>query len=162
MKLLYLIDSQHYSYHKDLIGDFESVIPGEILDMSDGTNLGRRYRQISEIAPDIVITFDLAGHVLRTGSDTLSLNNIYARMAHILFHKTEFYGGNLKARQNLSMFTYISKGEDIGSIKDRFPDVPNFTEFVDFSYKPYSEDDHNNNRDNIRSWWEGFKKEIML
>ena len=162
MKLIYLIDSAKYPYHKRVIMDFTDVIPGKVLDMSDGVPYGNRYRQIDEADPNVVITLDLAGHVLLTGNGTLSLNNIYARIAHILFHGPQHYGRDLKARQNLSMFTYIPSGEDAGKCGSSLPEVPNVMSFVPFDYKADDEAEHAVNRDNIAKWWEEFKKDAML
>ncbi len=117
MNIIYLINSKEYNYHKSLATDFSEVTGGSIIDMGDGTALGVRYNEIADAAPDVIITFDLAGHALRTGNDTLSLNNIYARYAHILFHKPDHYGRSLEARQNLSMFTYIPNGNDEETLK---------------------------------------------
>ena len=162
MKLLYLINSRQFNYHKDIIRDFTAVIPGDIIDMGDGTNLGERYREIAGYAPDVVITLDLAGFELRTGNDTLSLNNIYGKMAHILFHKTNFYGACLKARQNLSMFTYIPEGEDVKACMERYREIPNISGFVHITYKTDNEALHGENRTNIKNWWGIFKEDAML
>ena len=162
MKLVYLINTKEYKYHKNMIEDFSSVIPGDILDMSDGTAKGSRYEEIRALDPDIVITFDLSGFELRTVSDTLSLNSIYARMAHILFHSTDHYGNLLKARQNLSMFTYVPENEDINACRSRYNEVPNIERFPKIDYKADLEEEHEANRRNIRSWWEEFRKEAMI
>lgn len=162
MRVLYLINSKEYNYHRRLSEDFLAEVPGELIDMADGTPLGDRYYEIEKMHPEVIITFDLAGHVLRTGNDTLSLNNIYARIAHILFQRSDRYGNDLKCRQNLSMFTYISKEEDTSSLRERFPEIPNICEFVPVAYKTDNEEDRVENRRNIITWWEEFKKEAML
>ncbi len=162
MNIVYLINSKEYNYHKSLVADFVSVTGGGIVDMGDGTQLGARFYEISDMKPDVVITFDLAGHVLRTGSDTLSLNNIYARFAHILFHKTDHYGRALKARQNLSMFTYIPNGQDAKEAGADLAEVPNIEEFVPVKYKSPDDKERNDNIENIKRWWDDFLKEAML
>jgi len=162
MTIVYLIDSKKYNYHKSLANDFVSVTGGSIVDMGDETNPGSRYYEIEGMSPDVVITFDLAGHILRTGSDSLSLNNIYARFAHILFHKTDHYGRALKARQNLSMFTFIPNGENVEIVKSNCPEVPNIKEFVSISYKPSDDREREINTENIKCWWDDFKREAML
>ncbi len=162
MKILYLINTKQYGYHKNLIKDFTDITGGEVINMSDGIDLGSIYGQIAAVSSDVVITFDLAGHILRTGSDTLSLNNIYARMAHILFHKTDFYGQDIKARQNLSMFTYIPNSEDPEICRERLIGIPNISRFVGIDYKTSSAAQHEANRANIAIWWDQFKKDAML
>ena len=162
MKILYLINSKEYSYHKNLVDDFISVTGGDVMDMGDGTNIGARYYEISDMSPDVVITFDLAGHVMRTGNDMLSLNNIYARFAHILFHRPDHYGRDLKARQNLSMFTFVPDGTDVTAASSMFDEVPNIEEFVPFNYKPVSGKEHEDNNAGISRWWNDFRKEAML
>ena len=132
------------------------------MDMSDGTDLGERYYEIEEMRPNAVVTFDLAGHSLRTGNDTLSLNNLYARFAHILFQRADRFGSDLKCRQNLSMFTYFSNSDDIESCREHFSEIPNIREFVSIIYKPDNEKDRDDNRMKIRAWWDKFKKEAML
>ncbi len=161
MKIIYLIDSKKYNYHKTLAADFAGITGGEIIDTAKA-DPGRQYYEISDKGPDAVITFDLAGHVFRTGNDTLSLNNIYARFAHILFHRSDHYGHELKKRQNLSMFTYIPKGEDITSYRKNYPEVPNIAEFVPISYKPANDKEREENRQNIKHWWDDFKRDAML
>ncbi len=162
MNIIYLINSKEYNYHKNLAEDFINVTGGSVIDMGDGTQLGARFYEINNMKPDVVITFDLAGHVLRTGSDTLSLNNIYARFAHILFHKTDHYGRDLKARQNLSMFTYVQSGTDMKAVRTSCFEVPNIEEFVPFSYKPANDKEREENAANISCWWNDFCKEAML
>ena len=162
MNIIYLINSKEYNYHKSLADDFVSVTGGSIIDMGDGTNLGTRYHQIIDKIPDVIITFDLAGHVLRPGNDTLSLNNIYARSAHILFHKTDHYGRSLKARQNLSMFTYIPNGQDVKEVESAFSKVPNIREFVPIMYKSANDKERNDNIESIKHWWDDFRREAML
>ncbi len=132
------------------------------MDMGDGTDPAKRYYEIEKMSPKVLITFDLAGHILRTGTDTLSLNNIYARFAHILFHNPEYYGNELKARQNLSMFTYIPSDIDLTLYNSRFPGVPNIDAFMPIIRKPETEKEHADNRKNIKCWWDGFQKEAML
>lgn len=161
MKILYIINSSKYRYHNSLVTDFISITGGNTIDTA-GADPGKQYYEIKEIAPDVVVTYDLAGHIYRTGNDTLSMNNIYAKFAHILFHRAEHYGHELKARQNLSMFTFIPQGEDIVSYRGRFPEVPNITEFVPFSYMPVNENERENNLVNIKCWWDDFKKISML
>ncbi len=162
MKVIYLINSKEYGYHKNLVTDFVKVTGGEIIDMGDGSNLGVRYHEIEDMSPDAVITFDLAGHILRTGSDTLSLNNIYARFAHILFHRLDHYSRDLKARQNLSMFTFVPEGTDVAAASSAYDEVPNIEEFVPFNYKPANEKEREENIAGIRRWWDDFRKEAML
>ena len=162
MKIIYLINSKEYNYHKSLAKDFVSVTGGEVIDMGDGTNLGIRYYQIEDITPDVIITFDLAGHALRTGNDMLSLNNVYARFAHILFHKPDHYGRALKARQNLSMFTYIPNGQDVDAAKAVFAEAPNINEFVPVIYKSPNDKERSDNIENIKRWWDDFRREAML
>ena len=161
MKIIYLINSKDYSYHKKIVLDFISITGGEAIETS-GANLGIQYYEIERLLPDLIITFDLAGHVFRTGSDTLSLNNIYARFAHILFRHYDHYGPALKARQNLSMFTFIPASEDVGSYRKRFEEIPNIETFVSINYKPSDENERKNNLANIEIWWNEFKKEAML
>ena len=62
MKILYIINSADYKYHIKLVEDFISVTGGEVIDtaLSDP---GKQYYIIQDAAPDVVITFDLAGHV---------------------------------------------------------------------------------------------------
>ena len=162
VNITYLIDSKKYNYHKSLANDFVSVTGGIIIDMGDGTDLGSRYYEIEGMSPDVIITFDLVGHILRTGNDALSLNNIYARMAHILFHKTDYYGCDLKVRQNLSMYTYIPSGENATDARNNYPEVPNIEEFVAVSYKPADESERKDNIEKIKQWWEDYKREAML
>ena len=162
MNTLYIINSREHKYHKDIIGDFMYVLPGSIVDMSEVTNPGTGYREVEQSQPELIITFDLAGHVFRTESDTLSLNNIYTRCANILFHKTDFYGNDLKARQNLSMFTFTVNTEDAEHCRERFPEVPNISRFAAIDYKAATPEQHEENRKNIAGWWEEFKREAML
>lgn len=162
MKTVYLIDTKEYSYHRSLAEDFVSVTGGTVSDMGDGTGLGVRYYEIEKMAPDVIITFDLAGHLLRTGNDSLSLNNIYAKIAHILFHKPDHYGRSLKARQNLSMFTFVPNGTDIIAVRESFDEVPNIEEFVPFYYRPSDETERTKNIENIKRWWDDLRREAML
>lgn len=161
-KTLYLINTKEYPYHKNIVSDFTKVIPGEVIDMSQGSPLHEIYYEIEKKSPNVVITFDLAGFELRTGSDTLSLNGLYARMAHIIFSKKNVNSSNLKLRQNLSMFTYIPEGIGVDEVKRTCPEVPNISNFVQFIYRADNVDEHEMNQNSIRRWWDDFKRDAML
>ncbi|MBQ8666568.1 MAG: hypothetical protein IJ526_06875, partial [Lachnospiraceae bacterium] len=79
-----------------------------------------------------------------------------------LFHKTDYYGCDLKARQNLSMYTYIPAGENVEDTRENYPEVPNIEEFAAVSYKPADESEHRDNIDKIKQWWADYKREAML
>ncbi len=162
MNVVYLIDTGKNSYHTAILPDFTQVVPGNVIDMSDGDDIASKYYEIVKLKPDVVITFDLAGHLLRTSSDTLSLNNIHARMAHILFHKSDHYGRDLRLRQNLSMFTYIPGTEDAAKCRQNCPYVPNIDNFAAFDNKASTDEEHEKNREGIRFWWSEFKKEAKI
>ena len=162
MKTLYIINSKEQKYHKEVLTDFMSVAPGDVIDLAEVADLGSKYIEIEQKEPDLIITFDLAGHVFRTESDTLSLNNVYARTANILFHKTDHYGRDLKARQNLSMFTFTVKGEDVEKCREHFDEVPNISEFAAIDYNAQTDVQHEENRRNLALWLEEFKREAML
>ncbi len=161
MRILYLIDSKK-NYHKRILPQFLEITGGEVIDMADPIPLSDMYFRIEEYRPDVVITFDLAGFELRTSSDTLSLNNIYARMAHILFGSSGNYGADIKARQNLSMFTYIPDGEDCSEFLRRNPLIANVACFKAFDRNAESDEEKEKNISSIRAWWSEFKTEAML
>lgn len=162
LTIIYLINTKEYNYHRSLSTDFVGVTGGSVIDMGDGTDLGVRYHEIENARPDVIITFDLAGHILRTGNDALSLNNIHTKCAHILFHKPDHYGRDLKVRQNLSMFTYIPSGSDTKDVRNDLSEVPYVEEFVPVSYKPADDREREENTVNIKHWWDDFCKEAML
>ncbi len=162
MKILYLIDSSTYKYHKDIIKVFLEVTGGEVLDLPDDGGRQMKFFDVKEAGADLIITFDGVGLDFRTVSDTLSLNNLYARMAHILFHKLSFYDQKLLRRQNLSMFTYIPDSEDIAACRDKYEDIPNMYSFGEFYYKADNESERMANRKTIEAWWDDFKREAML
>ena len=162
MNILYLTNTKQYSYHKKMADDFIIVTGGRLINIADEPDLGQCYHNISGSDPDVIITFDLAGHVFRTGTDKLSLNNIYARFAHILFHKPDYYGHDLKTRQNLSMFTYVPLGMLSDSLRKELSEVPNILEFVQIDYKSDTVDSRNDNQNNISLWWNDFRKAAML
>ena len=162
MKILYLTDSKKYKYHKEIIEDFLSVTGGDVIDLPTGDDREMRYFDVVDADPDVVITFDCAGMDFLTVTDTLSLNNIYARMAHILFHQPSFYGQVLNLRQNLSMFTYLPASEDPERYRRIYEDVPNILIFPEFNYKACNDEEHLSNKEFIRKWWEEFKKDAMI
>ncbi len=162
MKILYLTDTDRYQYHKELAGEFLEITGGEVMDIPDDGNRQMKFFDVKNAAADVIITFDGTGLDFRTVSDTLSLNNLYARMAHILFHKPSFYEQKILIRQNLSMFTYIPNNEDPASFSGKYEDIPNVRLFGEFSYKPYNDEEKKMNRETIRAWWDDFKKEAML
>ncbi len=161
MKTVYLIDSSKYGYHKGILADFTDIVPGEVYDLAFDEN-EIMYNDIAGSGADVIITFDTSGFSYRTVMDALSFNNIYARFAHILFHKPDYYKSTIKDRQNLSMFMYIPNGEDVSACETLCPDVPNIREFGPFRYKASTEEEHEINKDTVRKWWEEFKKEAML
>lgn len=161
MKILYLIKSREFPYHKEIIKDFLVHVPGEVYDLSEG-DPDLIYKDMETLNPDVVITFDYTGYEFRTISDTLSLNNMYAKMAHILFHKASYYGRKLYDRQNLSMFTFLPKGGNIEACREQYREVPNISEFGEFYYRASNEREHSINQDTVTNWWEQFKKEAMI
>lgn len=159
MRIAYVINSKQYNYHKSVLSDFTAVIPGEVYDLAEWN-----YRIVSEIVQndfDVIIFFDLVGHVYRTTSDTLSFNELTSRVAHILFRRTEEYV-NIGYRQNISSFMYISKRDDIGRVKNKCDEVPNIEYFEDFKYKAESGDEHDMNRDSIKKWWGRFLEDARI
>ncbi len=162
MKVLYIIDGEKYKYHRDLVGQFLDVTGGEVLDIPDDDMRQMRFGEVGEAGADVIVTFDGVGLDFRTVSDTMSLNNLYARMAHILFHKPSFYDSTLFRRQNLSMFTYIPSGEDTQDFSEKYPEIPNIRNFEECYYKADSNEEREVNAAAIRNWWDGFRKEAML
>lgn len=162
MIVLYLINSSKFNYHNEVVKEFTEIVPGEVMEISEGRDSGAQYSDIEDRKPDVIITFDGSGFELRTVMDTLSLNNIYARCAHILFHKPSFYSHILDARQNLSMFTYIPYGPDVESLKKEYPEVPNLAAFPEFYYKATDDNERKINSESIKTWWEEFKRDAML
>lgn len=162
MKILYLIDTKKYTYHKNIIEDFKTVIDGEVMDLSNISDLGSAYHSIDQFKPNVIIIFDLIGHEFKTGNGTLSLNGIYCRIANVLFQKVQVYGNETKLRQNLSSFMYISERDDVILVKDNCPDVPNIDYLKGIQYKISSEEEHLENQNKISLWWQDFKKEAMI
>lgn len=162
MKVVYIINSKKYAYHKQVLNDLMQICSGEVYDMSDGCEHNVRYNQIAECRADVIITLDAAGFELRTGNDTLSLNSLYCRCAHILFGKIDSYGSDIKARQNLSMFTYISTRNNLEEVSKQLREVPNIEYFCEYEYKSSDENRLRENRENLSKWWEAFCKSAMV
>ena len=162
MKILYITDSKKYKYHNEIIGDFLSVTGGEVLDLPIDDSREMKYFDVANAKADVIITLDCAGLDFMTVTDTLSLNNLNARMAHIMFHQPSFYGQVLNFRQNLSMFTYVPAEEDAERYRRIYEEVPNILNFCEFDYKACNEEEHLSNRANIQKWWDSFKKDAML
>ena len=162
MKILYLIDSGTFKYHKELAEEFRSITGGEVLDIPDDASRQMKFFDVKGAGADVIITFDGTGLDFRTVSDTLSLNNLYARMAHILFHKPSFYDKALFRLENLSMFMYIPAGEDTKDFGDRYPGVPNIRSMGEFYYKSDNDKEREINRQSVKTWWDDFRKEAMI
>lgn len=159
MKVAYLINSNKYSYHKELVKDFLQIIPGDVEDLANWN-----YTIVDAIADrnyDLVIMFDLVGHEYRTTSETLSFNKLKCRVANIIFRRISEYS-YAHYRQNLSSFMYISKRDALDMIREKFDEVPNIDYFEDIQYKASSVEEHNKNVECIKCWWDKFKKEAML
>lgn len=162
MKVLYLIDSGKYKYHRDLIGEFLDVTGGDVLDIPDDGTRQMKFFDVKDAGADVIITFDGTGLDFRTVSDTLSLNNLYARMAHILFHRPSFYDKTLFRLENLSMFMYIPAEEDTKDLGGKYPDLPNIRNMGKFYYKAGNESERETNKESIKRWWDDFRKEAMI
>lgn len=162
MKILYLIDEKKYSYHKYLVKLFLPIIPGEVYDMSGLDALYEKFNYIRDYSPNVIISFDLAGFELRTVDNTLSLNGIYCRQANILFQKATVYGQDLMHRQNLSMYTYVCAKDDSDKLKETYREVPNIYRMPEIWYKPSNNIQEETNKENIKKWWDEFKKEARL
>lgn len=162
MKIIYLIDTKKYPYHTNVIKDFIHVIDGEIVDIATVNDLGSTYYSIEEYGPRVIIAFDLVGHSFRTGSGTLSLNGIYCRIANVLFQKVQVYGNDIRLRQNLSSFMYITERDDLLSVRENCSELPNIEYMKEITYKASTDEEHEENQSIIRNWWLDFKKEAMI
>lgn len=159
MRVAYVINSEQYPYHKQILSDFESVVPGKIYDVAEWD-----YRIVNEIVNckyNVVIFFDLAGHQFRTTSDTLTFNKLTCRVANILFRRVEEYM-HVECRQNLSSFMYISRRDNLEQVKRRCVEVPNIFYFPEFRYKADSEEEHAFNMESVKVWWSDYIKEAMI
>lgn len=162
MNIIYLINSKEYNYHSSLADTFNKVIPGKVINVNDYEDPSEGYREIKQSNPEVIITFDLAGHVFRTGMDELTLNALPCRIANILFQKRNSYGVQIKKRENLSTFMYISANDDVLDARKYLEEVPNIDSFPEIEYKNR---DISSNQDNIKAiekWWDSFKRDAMI
>lgn len=162
MNILLIIDKKRYKYHGEIELDFESALVNyfenrgenslEVIDV--GVNIGEyeMFSYLKSKTVDFIITVDFAGFNMTTTSDTLSFNGLHARMAHILLQKREMYSSLLNYRQNISMFTYFQKGEDIDLLIKKYPGITNIREIDRIYYKNLSKVEHEQNVDVIEKW----------
>lgn len=164
MRVLMLINTSEYRYHEkfaEIISELDEVSSILVIDFAKEKIPHITFGKISDADVDIIINLDLVGFSLLTESDSISLNDINTRIVNILFHNNDFYGKQLKYRQNLSMFTYFSSYEkkDLKEIKKEFRNIPNAKEFCEFDYKNI---ENSCNICNLQKWIGHMKEDVRI
>lgn len=171
MKLLILINNKNNKYHNELANKFLKIFneaDGQVIDLSSGKPLHEIFYEIKAYKADVIITVDFAGFELVTEDDTLSLNNIHARIVNVLLHGVDCYKKELKYRQNLSMFTYLSKrGIDnvddfIKAFRKNHPQIPNVDWFCHYDYEALDVKELERNDANLHDWSYKMIKDIRI
>ena len=169
MEVLFLINTKKYGYHSRIIKDFTEAVCDNyldancrIIDFAEATPLHELYNQIISNKSDLIITFDYSGFELTTEGDTLSLNTVPAKMAHILFQNIDRYRLEISYRQNFSMFTCISNNDDINNWKNVSENICNIEKFPELNIASDTEEVHISNKGNINKWINDFMKKLRI
>lgn len=166
MKMLFVINSEKYPYHIDMLSLF-TEIAGEygifqVLDMADNISFSQKYDRIVQCRCDLLISFDCAGFEFRTETNTLSYNNLGCRMAHILFRGMHEYREELRQQMNFSMFVFSEREEDVSAISERCFNIPNIELMERLEYSQCKEENTGKNRQIIAEWFKHIIKETEL
>lgn len=152
-----VINTKKYTYHSYLAALFETAASAhgevKVFDMAETKPLHEKYYALAESGCNLLLTLDCAGFELRTENDTLSYNNFGCRMAHILLRSMQEYREELRQQMNFSMFVFSVKEEDVRSIKDRYPNIPNIELFPQIDYKEKSEETKKISERIIKEWF---------
>lgn len=170
MKILIVYNSQKYKYHEKTVETILAVAMKQFgkdtvvdkLDMSSDCPLHELFYRIRDNGAQLIITLDLAGFELRTENDSISLNGIHSRIVNILLKGSDSFAGELKCRQNLSMYTYIPARENHEAVSRRYPGIPNLSVFCEYDYTADSDDKLSQNRNNLELWFKNMTEEIRL
>jgi len=157
MKVLIIIDTKKYKKHKEMAEMFKTALSEHIVDIYDmGCDAPEheKFYAIKAAMGNVGITFDCAGFEMVNITEVLSYNSFTIRMAHIIFDKVYKFDEALKHMQNLSMFTYVSEGENMEKVKAQYTLIPNLDQHQLKVEALGSEQ--------IRSWFSEFCKEAML
>jgi hypothetical protein len=166
MKIVFVINSKKYFYHKDMLRQFlisaEKYGTCRIIDLSVGTAFHMIYDEIEQSGCDLLISLDLAGFEFRTETNTLSYNNLGCRMAHVLFRGMHEYREELRQQMNFSMFLFSMREEDVAVMNDRYPNIPNVERIERMEYRHPAEEDMAKSRNIINKWFAHIMDEMEL
>lgn len=157
MKLLIIINTKYNKKHKEMAELFKAALSEytvDIYDLACEKPEHEKFYDIKAAMGNVGITFDCAGFEMVNITDVLSYNSFTCRMAHIIFDKAYKFDSALSHMQNLSMFTYISEGENIDKVKEKYPLIPNIYKHSLVSAGIDSEQ--------IQEWFKEFCSEAML
>ena len=157
MKVLIVVNSKKYSYHKsaaeNLSRGINSIADVAIYDMEPNIASHEHFFAIKDVNPDVLITLDCAGFDMLTTGKILAYNTMPCRMAHIIIDKEYKLKNELSNRMNLSMFAYFAPNHDIDELSKKYPDIPNILKYNE----GLCEDEACS-----RQWFEDFLKEGLL
>lgn len=172
MKCVILLHSRRFRYHDNIYKallncDFRCVVEFKKVDFSNKGLLQNKYNEIAEFYPDLIINIDGVGFVLKTESDTLSLNAFPCVVINMMLQKIDYYGQDLNCRQNLSMFTYFSprfikENKGLNSIREEYQNIPNIGLLCEYDYKASLSEDIDKNADSLREWMSYVLNDIKL
>lgn len=164
MQITLVINSKKYSYHKNMVALFQEILAKyadcRLFDMADNMPLHEKYYAIAGSECDFLISFDCAGFELRTEGDSLSYNNMGCRMAHILFQGMHEYREELKQQMNFSMFVFSMKEEDVLTMQEKHPNIPNAELMERLEYKETTAGEKN--REIVEKWFAHMIEEAEL
>lgn len=166
MKIMFVINSKRYSYHKDILRNFTETAEGygifQTLDMGDNLSLSAKYDRIVKSECDLLISFDCAGFEFRTETNTLSYNNFGCRMAHILFRSMDEYREELRQQMNFSMFVFSERVDDVSAISERYPNIPNIELMERLEHSQCKNENIRKNRQIVMEWFRHIIEEAEL
>lgn len=130
MKVLFIIHSRNNKKHTSIVDTYKQGMGAgneyQVLDMACGKALHIIYQELQAARPDLVMTLDCAGFEMKTEMDSISLNKLTCRVAHLLFDAPYKYKNYLQEEFNLSHFFYFAVTSDLAKVQSMYPNLPNY------------------------------------
>ena len=166
MQIILLTNSQKYSYHTAISHMLQSILASfshqvTTLDMDDFTYSHQCLAKITSLAPDVIITLDLAGFHLRTQSGENALNMLTSKNLNLIWGSKNEYASYLQKKISLSMLFYDATGEN-HDLPQQYPNLLFYKALDKLDISANTPEIQIANVSAFQTIWSDFTQEVLL